>query len=320
MTVKVSAIIPCYNDADDVGDALESVLSQTACDKIAEIIVVDDGSKDHSAQVLQSYVRKHEKVKYLYQENQGPGAARNRGIRESKQPYIAFLDADDVWLPSRIEQQLTFARNHPTVALVCADCYVETESGSRYRTYCRDFSYERGDNMGRLFTKGGPILMPSVLVRRKCIMEAGLFDESLPIGQDSDMWLRIAARSPIHHLNVPVATVRKRAGSVASDVEAKAKYLKQITEKLIIMYPRLAPLRGSRQAKIETYLGFHMLRQGRKREAFIAALHAIQHDVHNLKGWLLLPAAMAPSLSLEIWRWIKRRPYGHEQLLEEDAS
>lgn len=303
--MSVSAIIPCYNDAGDVGDALESVLSQTASDQVAEVIVVDDGSEDHTAQVLRSYVEQHDKVKYVYQENQGPGAARNRGIRESTQPYLAFLDADDVWLPGRIEQQLAFAKDHPAVALICADCYVERPDGRRHREYCRDFSYERGDNLERLFTKGGPILMPSVLVRRRCIVEAGLFDESLPIGQDSDMWLRIAARYPIHHLDLPVATVRKRAGSVASDAEAKAGYLRQITDKMIAAYPRLAPLRGSRQAKIETYLSFRMLRSGRRKAAFRAAVRAIQYDVRSVKGWGLLLASAAPSLSLALWRRAK---------------
>src|SRR5690348_13396065 len=98
---RVSVVIPSYNSAQYVGAAIESVLVQTVPD--VEILVVDDGSKDATREVVARY---GDRARYLYQENAGVAVARNHGIRESSGEWIGFLDADDTWLPQKLERQL----------------------------------------------------------------------------------------------------------------------------------------------------------------------------------------------------------------------
>lgn len=102
---KVSIIIPTYNSAKYIHDAIESVLNQTYQD--FEIIVMDDGSIDNTKKVLRSYIES-KKIRYFYQKNKGPSAARNKGIREAKGEYIAFLGADDIWHKKKLEKSINF--------------------------------------------------------------------------------------------------------------------------------------------------------------------------------------------------------------------
>lgn len=291
---KISVVIPCYNDAEDVGEALESVLEQTAYDRIREVIVVDDGSTDGSREVLQRYEEANEKVLCVFQENRGPGAARNAGIRRSTGDYIAFLDADDLWLPDKIEKQARFLEKHPEVGLLYTDHYIIELDGTRRRIWSNHYDYRRRDNLERLFTYGGPIIVPSAIVKAECLEEVGLFDGTLPKGQDTDLWLRIAAEYPIHHLPVPLVVRRRRRGSVSADVVEKAKHLETVVEKITEKYPRLEDRKGLRQARTQNRIGLYFLAEGNRARARHAALNAIKADRTYPGGYLVLILSLFP--------------------------
>lgn len=112
----VSVIIPAFNRANYLPDAIDSILNQGINN--LEIMVVDDGSTDHTEQVLKKY---GPKVRYLYQENQGPGAARNHGMREAGGEYIAFLDSDDLWKPGKLKAELTFFEQDSELEAIISD-------------------------------------------------------------------------------------------------------------------------------------------------------------------------------------------------------
>lgn len=293
--IGISVVIPCYNATRDVGEAIESILNQTAYDRIAEIIVVDDGSTDGSREVIERYQDRSEEVQYVYQENQGPSVARNTGIRKSTQEYIAFLDADDLWLPEKIEKQAAFLEKHPEVGLLCTDAFVKELSGRKHRVVCNNFDCRsKSDNLRMLFTKGGPILMPTVLAKAACFAELGEFDESLLIGQDTDMWLRIAAEYPIHRLGFPSILVRRRSDSVSFSKERKAAYLHRVTNKMAERYPRLGNLKKKRTAMIESRLGVYFLLKEKRKEALQASLRAIQNDLSSLRSYIVLVLSLLP--------------------------
>ncbi len=111
---RISAIITAYNSEAYLDDAIKSVLRQTL--RPSEIVVIDDGSTDDSAKVAQSYANVG--LRYVGQDNQGQGAARNRGIRETDGEWIAFLDADDIWSDDKLQRQLEFAESHPEIRMV----------------------------------------------------------------------------------------------------------------------------------------------------------------------------------------------------------
>jgi glycosyltransferase involved in cell wall biosynthesis len=184
----VAVVLPCYNAGPYLVRALESVLEQTYAD--FQLCLVDDGSTDDTANILKRYSDYGVQVR---QEHAGQSAARNRGIGMSSAPYIAFLDADDYWLPVKLERQIALLEQNPRVGLVCTDCATinKGESSGAY------FGGTRVPTSGKLFerlTRECFVFTPTVVVRRKCLEEVGLFNESLVVSEDFNLWLRIASQ------------------------------------------------------------------------------------------------------------------------------
>lgn len=200
---KVSVIIPTYNRAAFLEEAIESVLSQDYKD--FELIVVDDGSTDETRDIVG---RHSESVVYLYQDNKGVSCARNTGIRNSFGEYIAFLDSDDKWLPKKLYSQASFFSCNP-YALICHTEEIWIRRGVRVNPMKKHKKYS-----GMIFEKVLPlcIISPSsVMMKRELLFDGiGFFDEGLPACEDYDLWLRIAARHPIYLIETPL--IIKRGG------------------------------------------------------------------------------------------------------------
>jgi glycosyltransferase involved in cell wall biosynthesis len=200
--LKVSVIIPTYNRAHVLREAIDSVLSQKYSD--LELLVVDDGSTDHTKEVVSSYTSK---LAYIYQEHKGVSAARNRGIKHAKGDYLAFLDSDDLWLPDKLSTQMRFMEDHPEIHI----CYTEERwirRGVRVNPMKKHRKYS-----GMIFEHCLPLCIvspSSVLIARSLLEEIGVFDEELKVCEDYDLWLRISARYPIYLLDTPL--IIKRGG------------------------------------------------------------------------------------------------------------
>ena len=129
----VTVVTPAFNSAAYISAAIESVLKQTFQD--LEMIVVDDGSTDNTKEIVSKYVQKYpEKIRYLFQENRGPGAARNTAIRNACGDYLALLDADDIWLPEKLALQLQFLKENPAYSFVFTDAFAMDETGKKGET------------------------------------------------------------------------------------------------------------------------------------------------------------------------------------------
>ena len=193
----ISVIIPTYNRAAVLPRAVDSVLSQKGAD--FELILVDDGSADNTRTLLESWPRSPE-IRYFYQENRGPSAARNLGIKKAKGEWIAFLDSDDEWKPGKLKAQLEFFRGNPDY-LICQTEEIWIRKGVRVNPMKK-----HQKSGGWIFEKCLPlcVISPSaVMMHRKLFDEVGLFDESLPACEDYDLWLRIAAKHPIGLIEKP---------------------------------------------------------------------------------------------------------------------
>jgi glycosyltransferase involved in cell wall biosynthesis len=202
-SVAVSVIIPTYNCASYLAAAIESVLAQTYRD--FRIFVIDDGSTDATPEVMRPYVYH---CVYIHQPNAGAAAARNRGIRESSSKYIAFLDADDLWHPTKLERQIQFLDRHPKVGLICSD-FSMMGKGQSVDSF---FSTTRVPPDGRMFKhllQNCIVSTPSAVVPRHVIEETGAFNESLSICEDMNLWLRIASRWDIAAIREVLVTVRR---------------------------------------------------------------------------------------------------------------
>jgi glycosyltransferase involved in cell wall biosynthesis len=214
---EVDVIVPCYNVEDDVHRALNSVLSQTHQNFC--IYAVDDGSTDNTMQVLEQYMHRCVSIS---QPNAGPAAARNRAIRESASPFIAFIDADDEWLPEKLDRQISLLRENESLGMVCSRCLI-SESG---REKAWDILADNVPHTGRLFqhlVRNCFVFTPTVVVRRRCLEEIGLFNEALPVSEDFNLWLRIAARWDIAVVPEVLAIVKKRPGSLSLSIPAQER-------------------------------------------------------------------------------------------------
>ena len=196
----ISVIVPTYNQSQFLTQAIESISSQQIED--LETIVIDDGSTDDTATVLEKLF-KREHFRFIRQENAGPAAARNRGIRESRGDLIAFLDGDDFWLPGKIKAQLAALRQTGHRFSFCGEQTVD----DRGRVLARRFATDKDGLFAELIW-GNRISTPTVLVQRSLLEECGLFDESLRTGEDWDLWLRFAASGPGACVPEPLVAVR----------------------------------------------------------------------------------------------------------------
>lgn len=191
---EVSVIIPAYNRAQKVARAIASVLYQTFADY--EIIVVDDGSRDNTGEILSRF--RPQIVPLRHTENRGVSAARNTGIKASRAPLIAFLDSDDYWLPEKLTVQAAFFKANPD-AVACQTQERWVRKGRRVNPRKRHRKPE-----GTLFESSLKLCLVSpsaAMVKRALLDEVGLFDETLPVCEDYDLWLRISCRYPIHLLD-----------------------------------------------------------------------------------------------------------------------
>jgi len=185
----VSVIIPTYNRAASIGEAIESALAQAY--PAMEIIVVDDGSTDDTRQ---SIAHRYPQVRYFHQENGGVARARNRGIREARGEFIAFLDSDDLWLPGKIEKQVACFKQYPDVGLVYtdADFFDDTGPARVFRARTSKTEFSTGDMVVNLFTRFS-LHTPTVMMRRAVFQTVGYFDEELKAVSDDNLWICLSA-------------------------------------------------------------------------------------------------------------------------------
>jgi glycosyltransferase involved in cell wall biosynthesis len=193
---KISVIIPTFNRSHLIKRCINSLLSQTL--EPDEIIIVDDGSTDDTRTVVE---RNFPKIGYYYQENKGISCARNLGIRMAKYEWLAFLDSDDEWLPLKLQNQMQAISNNHDMK-ICYTDEIWIRKGIRVNQKKRHAKYG-----GYIFKHCLPlcIISPSsVIIHRSILNEAGLFDETLPVCEDYDLWLRICSKYPVLYLNEPL--------------------------------------------------------------------------------------------------------------------
>ncbi len=203
--MKVSVIIPLYNARDVIRQTTESVLAQTWTDY--EIVVIDDGSTDGSGEIVQGTGHN---IRYFRQANAGVAGARNRGIVESRGTYIALLDHDDLWHPTKLEKQVKVLDERSEVGMVVTDVAHIDREGRSMGMIGR--GYNPSDTFARLFVRGY-VPTPSAAMIRKSILESvGGFDEAFKSAglDDHELWARIGAHCEIANIAEPLTYHRNR--------------------------------------------------------------------------------------------------------------
>ena len=214
-TPAVSVVIPAYNVAPYIAETLNSVFAQTFTD--FEVIVVDDGSADSEEleRTLGPYL---DRVRYVRQENRGAGAARNRGIREARGEFVAFLDSDDLWGPEYLEEQVRFLRENG-YDLAYADALLFGDSPIAGKTYMQTAPSVGPVTFLSLVRNECNIITSGVVARRCTLVKVGLFNESLRNGQDFELWARLARNGArLGYQRKVLLRYRCREGSLSGDI------------------------------------------------------------------------------------------------------
>jgi glycosyltransferase involved in cell wall biosynthesis len=241
--VKISVVIPCYNSEHTIRETLESVLAQTYHD--FEVIVVDDGSTDGSKDVILSF---GDRVRYIYQQNAGQSAARNAGIREARGEYIAFIDADDLWFPEKLEKQDKCLQENNVLWCYCDCMFFRDSDHKNIGKYSQLlYSPKQGLILQALFM-GNCIASLTPIINKKLLFDSGLFDETPAIRsrEDWDQWLRVAALAEVAYTPEVLAKYRVHAGSItyAEDPQEAFESHVAVIEKITALYPQeLLPLK-----------------------------------------------------------------------------
>jgi glycosyltransferase involved in cell wall biosynthesis len=209
LSKTISVIIPTYNYAQYLDDAVNSALSQTLPPK--EVIVVDDGSTDNTESVLRMF---GDKIRYFKQENAGVSAARNRGFGESTGDFIAFFDADDIWELDKLEKQLTvFDMDHEIGLVHCGMREFDSETG---QTIALHLDGQGGWAADELLLWERPVIVGpggTIIVRREAIQSVNGFDERFKVGEDWDFCYRVARKYKVGFVPEPLVNYRRHSAA-----------------------------------------------------------------------------------------------------------
>jgi len=297
--VLVSVVIPAYQCAQYIEETLNSVLAQTFAGY--ETIVVNDGSPDTEAleQALAPFITK---IRYIQQPNGGPSAARNRGIREARGKYIAFLDGDDTWLPSHLAKQVELLESDPLLALVYSDSLYlqgDTPMWTAFERVPQDVHV----TFETLVEERCTIGTSSVVASRQALLEAGGFEDQRRRSEDFDLWLRMAHRGARMSYSPAVQVCHRAGNGLAFDDNVMKQAQIDVYEKVLLTLPITGPQAEllcdktqELRARLHLETAKQTLREGRFAEALEAARQARGFLRSAKLGILVAGLRFSPSL------------------------
>ena len=214
--VLVSVVIPVYNSEQYITECIDSALTQTY--QNIEIIIVDDGSTDNTVNIISEY--NNELIKLFHQKNTGSGAARNHGIEQASGTWIAFLDADDIWLPDKLQKQLKHCSD---LDWSHTDLYLHGDVYPRHTKTTELTPKHSGFILKNLLVENS-IGTSSVIIKKEILQKLGAFNTDLRALQDWDLWLRVAAENQICYIDEPLVYYRVHSSSVSRNVRKTLPY------------------------------------------------------------------------------------------------
>jgi len=307
---RVSVIIPAYNAAATIAATVESVLAQTFFD--FEIICVDDGSIDRTKAILAGYSAKYsDRLRLVDQPNNGPAAARNHGARLSSGEYLAFLDADDIWMPNFLERTVAALDSDPSLALVYCNASLADSEGVDLGAALIGKGVDHAPSLHELLTQLWPIMPSAALVRRIAYDHGhGYRDELRGASfrfEDVDFWIRMREQGPFKF--IPEELIVWRFAWFPRELKKLPDYSKALhvfeaylQEHYGVSAVPLVEARARAPRSILSHIGLKALHDGDRPRARAAFARAIQVDRYRLKNYLrwmrtFLPHRIAQSLS-----------------------
>ncbi|ARV57668.1 glycosyl transferase family A [Nostocales cyanobacterium HT-58-2] len=290
---KVSVIIPAYNAMPYLKEAVESALKQTLTD--FEVLIVDDGSSDGTVEWVSQI--KDPRVRLISQQNQGSSGARNTGITAAQGEYIALLDADDIWEPTKLEKQVRYLEENPAVGLVDTwTVLIDQQGKSTGRVVV---SYAEGDDVWKQLVQFKTVCCcdSTPLIRRSCFEKVGLFNQELPFLEDLDMWIRLASDYRFAAIKEPLVRYRQHPGSKSTNCQGTLEAFRTIIEKAFESVPaELFPLRERGYGRINLYLAWRAINNKDYDQAINFNHQALAHYPQLIFSWDFIRQTIALTL------------------------
>jgi glycosyltransferase involved in cell wall biosynthesis len=305
MTPAVSVIVPTYNYARFLPAALDSALGQTFRD--FEALVIDDGSTDDTPEVVRPYLA-DPRVRYHRVANGGPARARNVGLGLARAPLVAFLDADDLWLPAKLERQVALFRRDPGLGLVYTRRRLMDEEGCDLD--CGEPAPHRGDVLRALLACNF-LCLATCMLRREVFTAVGTFDETLKQSEDFDLWLRIAERYRFDYVDEQLVRYRVGHASISRHVEERLRTVVLILRRFQERRGRQAPLpRALLRSKLAgVYSDFALQLRDRSRwRALSCYARALWTCPGHGPAWLGVGSLFLPERARRLLRRALGRP------------
>lgn len=290
--MKVTVVIPNYNYGPFIAETLHSVLKQTYQD--FEVIVIDDGSKDQSCQIVEDLKLQFKgRLRLIRQKNQGVAVARNTGITAAQGEFIAFLDADDIWLESTLATTMKFLQDNSNYGMVYGNTeFFESKTGKILGRNHGEGSPKipyTGKCVEKLFVRGNFIPLMTVLIRKSIFTYVGLFDPQFRVGEDLDLWMRIAGKYEIGYIPQVLTRVRRHGRSLTFHALAHAKVNILRSKKCLRLYPELSKVVSKEIMDKKNYWGYYNLgmclildgKQKRGRKWLLKALRIDKNPFQN---------------------------------------
>jgi glycosyltransferase involved in cell wall biosynthesis len=287
---KVSIVIPAYNAIAYLPAAMDSVLKQTFTD--FEVLIVDDGSSDGTAQWASQI--SDPRIKLISQQNQGSSSARNTGITASQGEYIALLDADDFWTPTKLEKQVHYLDNHPTVGLVDTWTILVDQQGKSTGKVV--ISYAEGDEVWQQLVQFKPVCCcdSTPMIRRSCFETVGLFNPDLLFLEDLDLWIRLANHYSFGVVKEPLVFYRQHPHSKSTNCKETLEAFRKIVEKAFQSVSiELLPLRNHGYGRLNLYLAWKAINNNDYEQAVHFNHQAIANYPQLLFSWSFIRQTIA---------------------------
>jgi glycosyltransferase involved in cell wall biosynthesis len=288
---KVSVLMPVYNNAAYLKEAIASILNQTFQD--FELLIIDDGSTDNSLTILQEFAEQDPRISVRSQANQGVSPTRNELLRQAKGDYIAVMDGDDIALPERLAQQVAFLDSHPEILCV-GGAYAMIDPEGQVLTHIYP-PLQDADIQTQMLSGSTAIQHPCAMARRQAVLQAGGYDEALKASIDLDLWLRLGELGSLANLPDVVLHYRLHPNSISERSTARqSQYAKEACERA---WQRRG-IQGTYQApnswrhQFIVQCGWRGFNQRQRTQALTYGFRAVRMLPMNSDGWRLFLCAL----------------------------
>ena len=296
----ISVIIPAYNCARYLAKALDSVLAQRYPADLVDIVVVDDGSVDMTPDVARSYAARDPRIHVISQQNAGVSAARNRAIEASRGELVAFLDADDTWQPEKLALQAAVHRRNPLAGIIQCGARFVGPDGEPLHGWVRQSKVLRGDILLD-YVCDFFLITSALVVPRTCLDAVGWFDESMTVGEDHDLFLRLLSKYPADGVDDLLLNRTVRADSLSrEDFDKDARHDLMLLDDFMQANPDFYRQHARRiDARYAEYLylyGYRLLEEGRRDRAQDVLMQSLKRKPTVAAAKALVRSALPDSV------------------------